>query len=137
MKALSAVVLLLAIASAASGQATKPHVTEHIKALNFLVGKWHGKVKYEPDVRQPQETFLSAHVHYNVGGNMLIIDEKGSEIENKNNTTIEVLVVVYWDAAKKEYLAQLCFTSKDGANSIEAKAHVQGDTLILQTNEAS
>jgi hypothetical protein len=98
------VILFLATAWTGAAQPTNPNVSEAMKALDFLVGKWQGKVRYEPGVRQPQETFFTAHVHYNVGGNMLIIDERGSEIENKNNTTIEVLVVVYWDAAAKEYL---------------------------------
>lgn len=133
MKALSALVLFLAIANTATGQATKYHVTEPMKALNFLVGKWEGKVKYESG--QHQEVSWTAHVYYNVGGNMLLIDERGSEIGNKNNTTKEVFVVVYWDAAAKQYLAQLCSTSKDGAGSSVAKGHVQGDTLVLQTNE--
>lgn len=129
-------VLFLSTAFAAAGQTTKTHVSEQMKALNFLVGKWQGKVKYEPGANQHQEALWTAHVYYNVGGSILIIDEKGSEIENKNNTTVEILVVVYWDSAAKEYPARLYWSSESGAGSAEGKVNVQDNTFVLQMNDA-
>lgn len=125
-------VLFLSTAFAVPGQTTKQHNTEPMKALNFLVGKWQGKAKYEPGTNQHQEVFWTAHVYYNVGGNILIIDEKGSEIENSKNTTVEVLVVVYWDSAGKEYPARLFWSSKGGSGSAEGKVTVQNNTFVLQ-----
>jgi hypothetical protein len=118
-------------------QATKSHVIEPMSAFNFLVGKWQGKVSYEPGANQPQEAFWSAHVHYNIGGNILLIDERGSEIENRSNTTVEILVVVYWDLVAKEYPARLYWFSKDGAGSVEGKTYVQDNLFVLQTNQPS
>jgi hypothetical protein len=118
-------------------QATKPHVIEPMSAFNFLIGKWHGKVSYEPGTNQRQEAIWTAHVYYNVGGNILLIDERGSEIENRSNTTVEILVVVYWDMAAKEYPARLYWFSKDGAGSVEGKTYVQDNLFVLQTNQPS
>ncbi len=136
MKALSVVILFLATACLAAGQATEPNGSEAMGALKFLVGKWQGKVVYEPGANQYQEIWSTAHVYYNVGGSILIIDEKGSEIENRNNTTVEVLVLVYWDSVAKEYPARLYWSSKDGTGSVKAKGYVQDNILILKTNEA-
>jgi hypothetical protein len=97
--------MFLATAYVAIGQATKQQVSEPMRALNFLVGNWQGKVRYKPSVRQPEEVFWMSHVYHNIGGSILIIDEKGSEIENKNNTTQEILVVVCWDPAAMAYPA--------------------------------
>lgn len=135
MKILMVLVLFLATAFAAAGQATKTSFPEPMKALNFLVGKWQGKVKYEPGTNQYQEALWTAHVYYNVGGSILIIDEKGSEIDNKDNTTVEVLVVVYWDSAAREYPARLYWSSKSGAGSAEGKVIVQDNTFELQMND--
>jgi hypothetical protein len=116
-------------------RATKPHVIGPMSAFNFLIGKWQGKVRYEPDANQRQEAFWTAHVHYNVGGHILLIDESGSEIENRSTTTVEILVVVYWDLAAQEYPARLYWFSKDGAGSVEGKSYVQDNLFVLQTNQ--
>jgi hypothetical protein len=108
-----------------------------MKALNFIVGKWQGKVKYETAVNQGQEVFWTANVHYNIGGSILLIEERGGEMENKNNTTKEVLIVVYWDLVAKEYSGRIFSLSKDGAGSRELKGSMQNDNFVLQTKEGS
>jgi hypothetical protein len=135
MKVLLVVVLFLATACVAIGQVTK--VTEPMLALNFLVGKWEGKVTYAPGVQQHNEVSWASHVYQNIGGSIFIIDEKGSEIDNKNKTTIEVLLVVYWDSAAKAYPARLFWSTKDGAGSVEARGHVEDNILVLQTSGSS
>ncbi len=56
-----------------------------MRALNFLVGNWQGKVRYEPDANQHQESSWAAHVHYNLGGNILLIDEIGETMRGAHN----------------------------------------------------
>ncbi len=137
MKILSIAVLFLATACVASSQATKTHLFESMKALNFLVGKWQGKVRYESAPNPGQEVFWSANVYYNIGGSMLLIDERGSEMENRNNTTKEVFVVVHWDSVAKEYSARIFSSSKGKVSSTDLKGYVQNDVLVLQTKEGS
>ena len=136
MKVLPVVVLLLATASTATAQATKPLLSEAMQALNFLVGKWQGIVKYEPGSSTYPEASWTANVHYNVGGSILIIDERGSELVNNNKTTVEVLVLVYWDSAAKEYPAKLYWSSKGVTGSVDAKGYVQDNIFILKTNDS-
>ncbi len=127
--------------SAASAQAPPraesrdpaPQVSEPMRALRFLVGKWQGKVRYEPGVDPHQEVAWTSHVRYNLGGNMLLIDERGAELANPGKITKEVLVVVYWDPAAKEYPARLYWSTKDGAGSVELNANVREGTLVLHT----
>jgi hypothetical protein len=125
-------VLLCATAFTAVGQNSRPDSTEPMKALNFMVGKWEGKVKYERGANEQQEAFWTAHVYYNLGGSILIIDERGSEIRSKDKTTLEILVVVHWDSTSKEYPARLYWSSKGNTGSLTGKVTVQDHTFVLQ-----
>lgn len=109
---------------------TSLHVTEPMRALNFLIGDWQGKVRYESG----SEALWTARVRYGLGGNFLVIDERGNEVENRDRITRGILVVVYWDPAANEYPARLYWSSRNGAGSVEAKAYVQDNTLTLQDN---
>ena len=110
------------------------HATEPMRPLSFLVGKWQGKVRYETSgTTPPREVNWSADVRYNLGGSMLLIDERGSDIANPDSTTRAVLVVVQWDPSAKDYPGRLYFSTKDAAGSVEGRASVQGETFVLQT----
>jgi hypothetical protein len=109
-------------------------VTEPIGALSFLIGRWQGKVRYEASGTNPsRELIWSADVRYNLGGTILLIDERGSDLANADSTTRAVLVVVQWDPSAKDYLGRLHFSTKDAAGSVEGWASVQGETFVLQT----
>jgi hypothetical protein len=110
-------------------------VTDPMRALNFLVGNWKGVVDYRND--QSQRAFWNAQVHYNLGGNILLIDETGHDIENRDHITKKILVVIYWDPAASEYLAELFSSSAEVKARLGLKARVQGHTFVLQTNDSS
>lgn len=111
--------------------------TEPMKALKFLVGAWQGKVTYEPGGDEPQEVLWTVDVRYNLGGNILLIDERGNDITDRARTTRGIVVAVYWDAAAKDYRGRLHWSADGGAGSVEGKASVQDSTFVLQTNSGT
>jgi hypothetical protein len=137
MRDLSVLVLFLGTTFAALAQPANSNVSEEIKALKFLVGNWQGKVKYEPGIGQHEEVTWNSHVHYNVGGNILLIDEKGSDVNNKNNTISEVFVVVQWDSVARLYPARLYYSGKGSASSAEAKGYLQDNKFVVLRNLSS
>jgi hypothetical protein len=104
-----------------------------MRALQFLVGKWQGTVRFEPGAAQQRDLAWTIDARYNRVGNMLLIDGRGGELANPDKITREALVLVYWDPTAKEYPARLYWSTKDGAGSVEGKANVRDGTFFLHT----
>ena len=77
---------------------------EKMKALEYMVGQWHGRGTSFDRTGKRSEFEQTETVGYRLSGELLLIEGRGTHAENSESLAFRALATARWDAATQRYL---------------------------------